>query len=55
MYTNVAFGIEESALFIEVTTIQRCPDRERFHLYIVSIITDILNVMFYHQLQMQYQ
>ena len=28
-YTNVAFETDESVLFIEVSSIQRCPDRER--------------------------
>ena len=29
IYTNVAFETDESALFIEVSSIQMCPDRER--------------------------
>ena len=38
-YTNVAFGTDESVLFIVVSSIQRCPDREIYSIMLGYVHT----------------
>ena len=46
-YINVAFGTDESVLFIEVSLIQECPDRERYT-YVYIYQSCVMHIYMYN-------